>query len=820
MNDVRIFAIMTNKEKRELTPIDPATIPRFKKENYLVSLSEDDFRDIVVRPVMLRSGGQDGRDLCGPDEEGKDCIFIFENPLKDMEVWAVQTKKGHLNMSAKVHSNVVTAITQLETALRTTIPFPNKKSAVLPHKVLLCASGKMNKKARSHVCEQLSDPRIVILDSDELIPMIDAHYPEFWFGIDKDRNPYLAALRDELIRQGDAIPLSEMGLTLEESTPISDEIYLPLNVHHVVSKVVRRSGQVDKESEVEEFSVSRLVTRDERLILVLGDAGDGKTTALRKIAFDITTKALTYLEEQPLPIMVRCTELAGTQVSLFDYIVQRTKSISHGDKHPFSSADLDGGRLLLLIDALDEIPRQGERTMLLDRILQFHASYPKVQIILSSRPYPSIVNSEPVSKFHQFTLSSVDLKNTRALIDRLTKGRSLPSDASQEFMRQLQDIHDIRLNPLLITVFVATSDYQRRDIPANITELISKFVELMLGRWDQRKGLAQMYQAPLKDFLLQSVAIHMHSKQETVISIEEFKALIEEELSQRDYHADVDQITDELLYRSGLIRIDGTSLEFRHLLFQEYFAGRALRARHDIEGFLADDWWRKALVFYFGQKAEAIDELEELMKHVDTLKDWKSYQATVTLGLCIQASYLVKASERARAGLWVLRTLTRAYVECLSDITSTKYPMNRFLGYYIFARDSVAFTVIRRIVTEVEKEVEANSLSQEEKDVLQFWTMVSLMEAGRLPEAHGKIKRFNPLDRKLLIPLHFGAFMIQSLKITSREEKNHAKEICDFLTPKIKSLFRVVLEEIDAIDRELEEEQRQAIESAEQLGDG
>ena len=58
------------------------------------------------------------------------------------------------------------------------------------------------------------------------------------------------------------------------------------------------------------------------------------------------------------------------------------------------------------------------------------------------------------------------------------------------------------MNRLLVTVFVATTDYSRKDIPANITELFKKYTEMMLGRWDASKGLAQQYQAPLKDFVL------------------------------------------------------------------------------------------------------------------------------------------------------------------------------------------------------------------------------------------------------------------------------------------------------------------------------
>src|SRR5437762_438540 len=83
------------------------TISRFKKERYLKQLSEDEFRDRVVRPLLLLRGMQDGRDLCGPNEAGKDSIFVSHNVLGQLDVHSVQTKRGTLNLSRKVTQNIV-----------------------------------------------------------------------------------------------------------------------------------------------------------------------------------------------------------------------------------------------------------------------------------------------------------------------------------------------------------------------------------------------------------------------------------------------------------------------------------------------------------------------------------------------------------------------------------------------------------------------------------------------------------------------------------------------------------------------------------------
>src|SRR5712675_210315 len=94
----------------------PETISRFKKHRFLLDLSEDQFRDGVVRPLFLRQGLTDGRDLCGPFEKGKDALFISTDKLGIEDVYALQTKKGNLNLARKAHANLLEAVTQLKTA--------------------------------------------------------------------------------------------------------------------------------------------------------------------------------------------------------------------------------------------------------------------------------------------------------------------------------------------------------------------------------------------------------------------------------------------------------------------------------------------------------------------------------------------------------------------------------------------------------------------------------------------------------------------------------------------------------------------------------
>ncbi len=185
------------------------SISRFKKSTFLMSMSEDEFRDSVIRPLFYRQGLKDGRDLCGPVEEGKDTIFSTVDNLGLIDLYAVQTKKGNLNLTAKINANLIAAITQVQTALATPYHFIKEKQRKYPAKVLLCTSGKINDHARKHIVEEVKDPRVIFYDSDDLIPLIDQHYPEFWLGIEAELTPYFRAIIKSIEGDDDTLSISE-----------------------------------------------------------------------------------------------------------------------------------------------------------------------------------------------------------------------------------------------------------------------------------------------------------------------------------------------------------------------------------------------------------------------------------------------------------------------------------------------------------------------------------------------------------------------------------------------------------------------------------
>jgi len=512
--------------------MNPNIIPDHQKKSYLKEMSEDDFRDKVVRPLFIMKGMRRGKDVCGVDEDGKDCYLYTEDSVRKNILYAIQTKKGDVKMSRVNQDNLLNILTQIRTALQTPIKDAKNHISVYPDCVLLVASGEINKKAQEHIVDEIKDPRIQFRDSDDLIPEIDAFMPEFWLGIDAKRLPYLRAFREYLINQSDTIDMTQIGVASSVASPITDDTFVSLSLYRYSKKVVSSTEGPQDAIDVEEFSIPQLLQKPYRLALISGEAGSGKTTSLRRLAMMIIDQALKSPDDRLLPVYIRTLEIARAPGRLVDLAAETTMRFTGDHSAAFERDDLVAGNITLLIDGFDELAAVDQRAAFVKKISDFNGEFPKCRIYLTSRESPHLKDIEGL-KFTRLRISPINLQQAGKIIERISKGKDLPTHTTEEILRRLDTVHGIDLTPLLVTVFVATTDYARSDIPANITELFKKFTEMMLGRWDQSKGLSQQYQANVKDFLLTRIAFEMHKTETTTIKMVDFKQVIEKALQER-----------------------------------------------------------------------------------------------------------------------------------------------------------------------------------------------------------------------------------------------------------------------------------------------
>jgi hypothetical protein len=346
-------------------------------------------------------------------------------------------------------------------------------------------------------------------------------------------------------------------------------------------------------------------------------------------------------------------------------------------------------------------------------------------------------------------------------------------------------------------VFAATAEYSRQDIPANITELFKKFTELLLGRWDENKGLNQQYQAPLKDFLITRIAFHMHRDRQTRISLKEFSRRIGKEMNKRG-HSSQETITQEIVFRSGLFRVSSDQVEFRHHLLQEFFAGRGIDDPGDIGLLIADEWWQRPIVFYFGEHPDAAGDLVALAEKVKGGDAAATYESARTIGLSLQACYLSEVTQKIELWKEVAALIASTRDDMVASEHWQRYPLSGFLTFFMFARDALALSNIRDYVTELSDWATQHTAvtSSSLQEIRMFWLIAGLIELGELEVAQDLISVFKPSDPRHLVALHLGAHLAEHVRALGDREKRVAARICSTLDPAVEPFREQIAQEL------------------------
>ncbi len=709
-----------------------------RKSTLLRGLSSTDFSEHFVVPLFKNLG------------------YAFEPPIDDVliakkrnafdqdEVHAILVCSLALTMADK--SIVESSINRLLAATDQIVRRYKRASVACT----IVSSRSINEKAEEAFRCALH-LNVTFVGAHDLMHLIDQHAPELWLRENAGVHRYLNNLRRDLL--GDTTVRARIPQDLQTPESLSNattnERYIELTAYRTRITPQKRLGKVALREDLERHEASHLFERHERLIVLSADAGFGKSTVLRRSALLLAEHALTSTPRARIPFLLRAVDLADSR-PLLEYVSRRYREMSQGE----SAETLDPKRIVIFIDALDEIRTSDTRSDILNQILSFNREYPESQVILSARDYASIKDLPGYRELTEFKIQAIGLTEAAKIVKRSQRAKNNCEALVGDTLRRLQEMHGIELNPLLVSVFAATADDQRPDIPANITELFKKFTELMLGRWDEAKGFNQQYQAPLKDFVLCHVAHKMHSAGAKEWPLDEFSDEVSTFLERRGLQADIPQLLDEVLFRSGLMRVSGANVEFRHLLLQEFFAGRAIVDGDAVDRLLPDEWWRNALVFFFGENPGHEPSLRRSLLNFETRSSEELFNCALTLGLALQACYLVELPLRKLVFERVLNALTLGRDWFISGEGDARYPHLSHAAYYFSGREAVALSIASQFLDDVP----ATS------DVGSFWQIITLLETHNYDAALRRLEQFQSQVSELWFALDVAAFIHLELR--------------------------------------------------------
>lgn len=330
-------------------------------------------------------------------------------------------------------------------------------------------------------------------------------------------------------------------------------------------------------------------------LMVLGKPGAGKTTFLQYIAIQCNQG---NFQSDLVPVFIRLKNfvddaLNPDELNLLDYINKEFErcNVSHQDLETL----LDGGKLLILLDGLDEVP-EAATDRAIKQIRKLSESYYKNQLIITCRIAASEYRFSgftevEIADFNQLQIE-VFVKKWFAALARNNPNSGLKK--ASLFLEQLgmpenKPIRELAVTPILLNltclVFQAKADF-----PTKRADLYKQGLDLLLIRWDEARGIKRdgVYRnlsLPQKLQLLSKLGLITFERGDYFFAENTIQQLIADYLrTLSDEEVDLDTLElDSAALLQSIEAQHGLLVErarriysFSHLTFQEYFTARAI----------------------------------------------------------------------------------------------------------------------------------------------------------------------------------------------------------------------------------------------------
>ncbi|WP_143435729.1 NACHT domain-containing NTPase [Hydrogenophaga sp. IBVHS2] len=347
---------------------------------------------------------------------------------------------------------------------------------------------------------------------------------------------------------------------------------------------------------------------ERRLIVIEGEGGIGKTTALVELG-----ESLIQSPGMPVPLYASATNWLRSGQSLLDYLANmRAVQRATVDRNGLSSL-LMNGQVALLLNGWNEIAA-ADKARAIASAEDFLADHQGVMVVCTSRRAEG-----PFAAATGVVVSVLEFNwdRQRALI-----AQALPNGTGSGLLKRLQTDTPLRhtaRNPLILSTAILLAQ-RGHEVPATMYELLEA-VQPILEAPDQRQtaiddaplyGQHRMYLKALARYLTDAGKVDMHvDEARSVVG----RALAELQKSTRVQGRDVEptKVVDALCNTHLLHRErDSEVLKFCHQRFQEFFAATWVHEQLTAE-VLPDGLQQELVLEVFNQPAwtESLDLLAE-----------------------------------------------------------------------------------------------------------------------------------------------------------------------------------------------------------------
>ncbi|GLZ86698.1 hypothetical protein Pres01_27490 [Metapseudomonas resinovorans] len=524
----------------------------------------------------------------GPNENGAD--FVLE---KFDEILSSTTYIGVIVKVGKIKQDQTDIERQIEECgMERT--FDSGKKKVFISEIWIISNDSITENAQQKIHFKYKNTSIAFFDVLKVTGLIERYYPEYWTDISVKLGEYIRRVRafSEKITKNSSILEFQENINIEQK------------VLKLSSKVKPDQGRLSK---IHQTSIHEAI-KTETLIFLEGLMGAGKSNLVKRA-----------IERVTAPDVINLEKIVPVGMTYKDYVdVHKEKIAEIIDKSvEDSNTDPDKHTYLLILDGLDEIQLSSEEKLeSLRKISQFARSKSNLKILVTSRPIEDLKEKNEIEKnYTRFQVMPLSTKQLLTFIEKACDNPAAVERLTAGIERSVL-FRNLPKTPISAILLARILKEDPTELPSTMTELYSKYSELVLGRWDISKGLQSQKEYEVIDSVCTNLGAYVIDNGLTEISSKEAQGFFDKYIKERNLKICSGSIYEKFLSKTEIVNYSNANLtiNFKHRTFAEYFSAKKLMKDNSavITEKVYDPYWCTVFFFFVGLKRDCPELIDAL----------------------------------------------------------------------------------------------------------------------------------------------------------------------------------------------------------------
>ncbi len=398
-------------------------------------------------------------------------------------------------------------------------------------------------------------------------------------------------------------------------------------------------------------------------LMILGQPGAGKSTFLRWIGLQLVKGKKSQYEYPLIPVFIELKLFNTGEIDLVKTIGEELKICGFPKPEESTEKLLKSGKLLILLDGLDEIPSE-HLGKSMQQIQNFVDTYSQNRFIASCR---TAAHSNGFRQFVDVEIADFDDRQIQEFIKNwFSRAQDRQLGVADACWQSLSSsdytaTKELAHNPLLLTFLCLVFD-DAQVFPKNRADLYRDALDILLKKWAaekkiQRNPIYKDLTLTLEETMLAKIAYEQFSQDRLFFNeatvIKEICDCLSNNLN-APKHLDGKDVLLAIQVQQGiLVERSRNILSFSHLTLQEY-----LTAKHIVDNNLIDELvsyhlmdkrWREVFLLVAGTMRGGADPLLEKMVlatgkliNTDKLRTLVNWADSSTQGVDSQVNHLAR----------------------------------------------------------------------------------------------------------------------------------------------------------------------------------